>query len=365
MEHQEQEINKLKEEISKLEKNLEWYKATYENRSLLGILKSKLSKKKVSVDQLSLNQQIVDYLKNNHKPAKLKNEKLVSIIILSLNRFDDTDSAIKNIFQFTKLPFEIIILDNNSTEDVKDKLRKLEKKHINLKVVFENTNLGCAGGRDKAKKYAKGEYVLFLDNDILVFPYYLENLINRLESDPMVAGVCCKTIFPDGKIQFNGGSIIFDDDYALFSLIHDGLDFQNENSNTFIECQWIPGGATIWKKKILENFSVDPEMKGSFEDNEVCLRLINSGYKLLNSPGSIVIHNHFMYKTEEYKKKEEHYYKERNNSDRILYALLHFYKKHKLIVSFAWKGNPWDIYFGLQGKEAIFKFINEKIEPEV
>lgn len=360
MENHELEIKRLKQEIKNLEDSLVWYKETYEKRSLLGIIKTKLTQTKEADVKTNLEGEIINYLKKNHKPKKRKHNKKVSIIILSLNRFDDTERAIKYIYEFTKVPFEVIILDNNSTNDVKENLKELQLKNRNLKVIFENTNLGCAGGRHKAKQYATGDYVLFLDNDILVLPYYLENLIDRLEEDEKIAGVCCKTVFPDGKIQFNGGAIVFDDDYALFSLKNEGLHFSDEASNNKEECQWIPGGTTIWKKPVLDSFSVDPEMKGAFEDNEVCMRLIRAGYKLVNSPGSIVIHNHFMYKEEEYQNKEQNYYKERNNSERILYALLHFYKKYKLIVSFAWKGNPWDIYFGLQGKEQILDFINAK-----
>ena len=360
MENHELEIKRLKQEIKNLEDSLVWYKETYEKRSLLGIIKTKLTQHKEPEVKTDLEREIIRYVKQNHKPKKRKYTKKVSIIILSLNRFDDTANAISNIYKFTKVPFEVIILDNNSAADVKENLKQLQSKYHHLKVIFEDRNLGCAGGRDKAKQYATGEYVLFLDNDILVLPYYLENLINRLEEDDKIAGACCKTVFPDGKIQFNGGSIVFDDDYALFSLMNEGLHFSDETSNNKEECQWIPGGTTIWKKAVLDNFSVDPQMKGAFEDNEVCLRLIRSGYKLVNSPGSIVIHNHFMYKAEEYQNKEQHYYKERNNAERILYALLHFYQKHQLIVSFAWKGNPWDIYFGLQGKEEILNFINDK-----
>lgn len=343
MESQQQEIKKLREEIKRLQKSLEWYQDTYERRSLLGVIKTKLSQKKTELEEPGLSDEIIKFVKQNHVPKKVNYKKKVSIIILSLNRFEDTAIAVKNIYQYTKVPFEIIILDNNSSDNVKDDLRALTDKYRNLRVIFEPTNLGCAGGRDKAKNFATGEYILFLDNDILVFPYCLENLIATVESDEKIAGACCKTVFPDGKIQFNGGSVVFDDDYALFSLKDEGLHFTDSASRKQHYCQWIPGGATLWKKDVLDHFSVDPEMKGAFEDNEVCMRLVAAGYKLANSPGSIVIHNHFMYKAEEFQQREKKYHKERNNADRIEYALLHFYKKYHLIISFAWKGNPWDI----------------------
>jgi hypothetical protein len=50
-------------------------------------------------------------------------------------------------------------------------------------------------------------------------------------------------------------------------------------------------------------------MKGSFEDNEISYRLTKGGYKLLNSPASIVIHDHYDFKNTQFKQNEAEYLK--------------------------------------------------------
>lgn len=368
MSGQQSQIERLKNEIKELEKSIAWYRSTYEDRRLVGIIKDRVIKRYYNT-RLSgsddLESRVKSYILTNSLTVK-RNSRIdkVSIIMLSYNRIEDTRKSVKNIYKYTNLPFELIILDNNSADPVKNELKKLPKKYKNLKVILETTNLGCAKGRIKAARYAQYDYLLFLDNDILVSPYYLENLFSLLYKEDAVAGVCCKVVFPNGKIQFNGGKMVIDDQYALHSLYDEGADFDNNATNRFIDCEWIPGGATLWKRNVFEKFGIDENMKGSFEDNEISYRLRKEGYKLLNSPASIVIHDHFDFKNTLFKKNEAEYFAQRNNQVRIKDALLHFYNKHQLIFSFAWKNNPWDIIWNLNSKEQILQFIRDNTPPK-
>lgn len=363
MSDQQGRIDKLKNEIGELEKSIVWYKSTYEDRRLAGIVKDRFLNRNKTVKRLAgddLETNIRQYILGNPLTVKknIRTDK-TSIIMLSYNRIEDTKKAIENIYKYTSVPFELIILDNNSADVVKQELKKITREYKNLKVILETRNLGCAKGRTKAARYAQNDYLLFLDNDILVTPYYLENLFSLLYKDEAAAGVCCKVVFPDGKIQFNGGRMVVDDQYALFSLYDEGRDFNDDATNHFIDCEWIPGGATLWKRAVFEKFGIDEGMKGSFEDNEISYRLKSAGFKLLNSPASVVIHDHYEYKNIAFKKKEADYYSQRNNQARIKDALLHFYNKHQLIFSFAWKNNPWDMIWNLNSKEQILQFISE------
>ena len=359
------QIDRLRDEIKNLQKNLKWYKSTYEDRKLLGILKDRFlgySFFRDSEKKLDLKSKIKKVVLDDPLCVKRSSkDDRISIIMLSYNRIEDTRKAIKNIYKYTSVPFELIILDNNSSSPVREELKKISRKYHNLRVILETSNLGCAGGRAKAARYAQYQYLLFLDNDILVFPYYAENLLATINKDESIAGACCKVVFPNGKIQFNGGALAIDDGYALFSLVDEGLDFDDEKTNRFSICGWIPGGATAWRRDIYEKYSVDPLMRGSFEDNEMSLRITNAGFRLLNSPLSIVIHDHYDFKDTTFKKNEAEYYAGRNNESHLKSALIHFYNKHDLVFSFAWKNNPWDLLWGLNSKREIERFIQKNI----
>jgi len=283
-----------------------------------------------------VNKVLVDIYSYGHNKKKIsKNVGLISIIMLSFNRVEDTIFSIKELYKYTKLPFELIILDNNSDRDQKDLLKKFLKKKKNVKFIESNTNLGCAKGRLIAAKKAKGKYYLFLDNDIVVTPYYLENLIETIEMDEKTVAVCSKVIYPDLTIQFNGGTMIEDDDAEIFNLMDSGkLFFDNRLSDISQTCPWVPGGSTLWRAKDYIRFPIDERMEGSYEDNEVSRRINKAGYNVRNCPRSITIHYHMNFKDSQFALREKKYIEGRYNNSRTQIALKRYWKIHKKIFIF-------------------------------
>ena len=257
--------------------------------------------------------------------------KLTSIVMLTLNRVEDTKRSINALYANTSLPFELIILDNGSTDPhMKEYLEELGESKSNVTIIFEEINLGCSGGRRKAISYAKGDYIVTLDNDICVTIRWLENFIMRIEANEKIAAACAKVIFPDGKIQYNGGSMEIEGCFARFSLIDsnkDQLDF-----STLIErdCDWIPGGAMIIKRKYREMVTHRMEMQGSYEDNDYALQLKKIGANLVNCPLTEVIHYHLGFGINTMK--DQKYLSERYNKERLMNSLIAFYKFNQLII---------------------------------
>jgi len=257
-------------------------------------------------------------------------QKKVSVVMLTMERLDDTKKTIENLYEYVKVPFELVILDNGSGNRTVDYLKKIKKEKDNITIIFEKTNLGCAGGRKKAFSYAKGDYVVSIDNDIIVTPFFLENLIDTLEKNKNAAGVCCKVVYPDGKIQFNGGELSIDEEFISYKLIDNGKKYNDRSTFNYIECDWIPGGATIWRSEILKKYELDIEMRGSHEDAEFSYVLKNAGYQLYNCPKAIVIHNHITFNKKA--KKNKKYMSARYSRENIAAAIRRFYCKHGLIV---------------------------------
>lgn len=251
--------------------------------------------------------------------------------MLTLNRFEDTNKAILNLFKYLPKNFELIILDNGSSDEKLLKfLKELEGTRSNVKVIFEKDNLGCAGGRKKAFSYAEGDYILSLDNDIFIMPNTVQNLLEQIEENKDIAGICCKVVFPNGRIQFNGGSQFVDGKFIKFNLLDCDKFFADKSSLQIHDCQWIPGGATLWRAEILKKFSIDSEMKGAYEDNEFSLQLKEAGYGLQNCFKALVIHNHIEFNRKA--KEDQDYMKARYSDSRIKDAIIYFYKKHGYII---------------------------------
>jgi GT2 family glycosyltransferase len=241
---------------------------------------------------------------------------------------------------------------------MKKYLDNLSKSMPNVKVLFEEENLGCSGGRKKAISYAKGDYIVTLDNDICVTPRWLEHFIMRIEADEKIAAACAKVVFPNGKVQYNGGSMKIEGDFVSFSLIDSNKD--NLDFSTLIErdCDWIPGGAMIIKRKYCDMVSHRIEMQGSYEDNDYALQLKKLGLKLVNCPLTEVIHYHFSFRSNT-SIDEERYLSERYNKERIMNSIVAFYKFNQLII----KDQELFMILGIPDKtdDDIINFVKKRV----
>lgn len=283
-----------------------------------------------------INRVLVNLYSQKHNRKKIvKKQPFVSIIMLSFNRVEDTIFSIKQIFKYTKVPFELIVLDNDSDENQKKILKKFLNNRRNVKFLESNTNLGCAKGRSFAAKNARGKYYFFVDNDVVVTPYYLENLISTIEQDKKTVAVCSQVIYPDLTIQFSGGTMIQDKEADIFNLMDSGkLFFDSRLLKISRICPWIPGGSTLWKAKYYKKFPIDEKMEGSFEDNEVSRRISKAGYNVRSCPHSITIHYHMDFKDSQFATREVKYMQGRYNNDRTKVALRRYWKVHKRIFIF-------------------------------
>jgi len=300
------------------------------------------------------------FIKNNFEENKVNydiSNKKISVVMLTLNRLDDTKRSIDALFKSIPINFELIILDNGSDIEMVNFLKNIRKKYKNIKVIFEKENIGCAGGRNKAFSLATGDYVFSIDNDIVITKYTVENLIKTLDKHSNCVGVCCKVVFPDGKIQYNGGGYSIDENvFIKFSFIDSGKEFYDPSSYEQKECDWIPGGATMWKKSVLDKLNIDPDMMGAYEDNDFCIRLKKEGYKFYNCPRALVLHNHIYFKPLFFLEKK--YMNNRYNNQRITNSIARFYSKHNLIIIDSYLSK---IGLDLEDTDEILDYFNDKL----
>lgn len=94
---------------------------------------------------------------------------------------------------------------------------------------------------------------------------------------------------------------------------------------------WIPGGATLYKRDIYEKVSICDEYENAYEDNDFSFNVKKLGYRLVNCPTAKVIHNHVYYD----KKSaitEKAYMDSRYNHEALKRSVVAFYKRHGLII---------------------------------
>ncbi len=230
--------------------------------------------------------------KNFYKNQKNNNSKLVTIIIPTFNNWNYTENCIKSIYSAKdNSKFEILVVDNNSTDLTSEKLKFYEKKYDNLKVISNNENLGFAKANNIGVKNAKGDFIVFLNNDTIVKDFWLEELVNKAEYEN-VGIVGSKLLYPNTNQIQHAGIVIHDHPNKIFPFHIFLNEDQNFHHANFIqEYQAVTGACLLIKKRLFESVGgFDENFTNGYEDVDLCFKVGESGYKILYNPLSVVIH---------------------------------------------------------------------------
>lgn len=214
-----------------------------------------------------------------------------SIVILTLNQFSHTLRCLESIRQHTKEPYELIIVDNDST-DITPLYLMLQPDVILIK---NKENVGFAKGCNQGAALATGDYILYLNNDTIVTPNWLTNMLNALHSSEDIGMVGPLTNFSSGHQQINYCSS--DQQTALTYTDLQGLyNFAIQHTAKFVgkatEVQKIIGFCMLVKRSLHEEIGWFDERYGlgNYEDDDLCLRTANAGYRMLIAHDTYIHH---------------------------------------------------------------------------
>ncbi len=136
-------------------------------------------------------------------------DNMISVLMLTYNREQLVGRAIKSILEQTYENFELIVVNNGSTDRSGEIAESYAEKDPRIKVIHrERGNIGA--GRNTALDAAKGEYITFMDDDDWVEPDFLEfllNLITENNADMSICGAADK-IFDEKKIMTTEEALI-------------------------------------------------------------------------------------------------------------------------------------------------------------
>ncbi len=122
----------------------------------------------------------------------------VSVVITTYNRCNLVKRALRSVLQQTYRNFEVIVVDDGSTDGTEDKILKFEDEKV--KVISHSKNKGSSAARNTGIGNSEGEFVFFLDSDDYWLPHKLEEQINYInESEKEVEIIYSGVIINDGK----------------------------------------------------------------------------------------------------------------------------------------------------------------------
>lgn len=202
-------------------------------------------------------------------------EPQLSIVMLTHNALEYTKKAVAAILLQTKVPHELIIIDNASTDGTQEWLIKVmhEREDYPLTITLNTDNRGVAGGRNQGIEMAKGHFVVFLDNDTEVQSGWDSRILNTL------------TLNPDVWVVGKTGSNV----PTLNPLTWQPLDNHNERQ----EADVVAGFCFAFPRKIIKYIGNQYEGLGKFwhEDLEFCLRVKKYGKKVIRDIGIPIVHH--------------------------------------------------------------------------
>lgn len=211
---------------------------------------------------------------------------IVSIIIPVYNEFDYTYNCLKSILKNSgDIAYEILIANDCSTDVTKE----VEKIAKNVRLITTEKNVRFLLNCNHAAQYAKGKYILFLNNDTQVQGNWLEPLVKLIEQDKKIGMVGSKLVYPDGFLQEAGG-IVWKDGSAW--------NYGNRKSpedpeyNYVKEVDYISGAAIMIRKALWEEIGGFDERfaPAYYEDSDLAFEVRKHGYQVVYQPRSVVVH---------------------------------------------------------------------------
>lgn len=216
----------------------------------------------------------------------------IVVIILSMNQRERTLKCLSSLYSIKSQPFDVILWDNGSTDGTQEAVRT---KFPDVLVHYHPENLGVASGRNSAAELAIRQFnpthLMFLDNDMLFDPGFIDALAAPFLSDEKVGQTQAKLLFMDDKQRINdgGGARI---NFVFWKVSPVGYGEVDRGQHDQIQKCTACGGAMMVRSDVFQELGGFDPVFDPFgpEDLDFSLRLQNAGYIALYVPQATAYH---------------------------------------------------------------------------
>lgn len=261
---------------------------------------------------------------------------LLSVVIVTYNSADVISNTLESIFKyFVTFEYEIIIIDNNSSDNISEIICKFNTNRI--KLIKNKYNVGFAKANNTALEICTGDYILILNPDIIITSKTnLSFLINELNKDNNIGVVAPKLLYENGELQESARNF----PNPLLLLIRGSglerffkkfkfyknylyLDIKNDSS---VIVEWVIGAFILIKSNKLQQINYfDEKYFMYYEDADLCLRLLKNDYKTLYVSKCEAIHKYQRESAKKIFSKLKYYH---------IKSIIRFFRKHFFFLIF-------------------------------
>jgi GT2 family glycosyltransferase len=225
------------------------------------------------------------------RPIMPKQNKFVTVIVLNWNGKRFLEKCIGSLMNQNYPLYEILLVDNASTDGSVEFVKNLFGKPSKLKMLSLSKNYGFSRGNNLGIKLcAHSDYIIILNNDTEVKENFVRELVNVAESDELIGSVGCKILSPDGKVWLsqkftNGGFIV---PFLLQTLVSKRIE---EISNRLTTNLSNSGCAVLFRKSVIDKTGgYDEDFRSNWEDWDLGYRINIAGFKSVSIPQPLVYH---------------------------------------------------------------------------
>ena len=208
---------------------------------------------------------------------------LVSIIIVNWNAKNYLKKCIESLLEQTYQNFEIIFVDNASTDD---SVEFVKTNFPKIKIIQNKENLGFAQGNNIGIKESQGEIICLFNPDAVAKSDWLSILVSTLESSEKIGAVT-------GKMFYLGDEYGENQIFCTWSKIdpYSAMPYNFYENEPGSNVDYLTGAAMLLKREVLEKVGLlDPGYFLYFDETDWCARIIRAGYELVYVPNAEVWH---------------------------------------------------------------------------
>ncbi|MDY2896512.1 MAG: glycosyltransferase [Candidatus Limivivens sp.] len=264
---------------------------------------------------------------------KLKSQPLVTILIPNKDQVETLANCLSSIYEKTDYPyFEILVVENNSEkEETFAYYEKMKQEHENFYVVTYQGGFNYSAINNFGVRHAKGEYLLFLNNDTeVISPFWIREMLGFCQRED-TAAVGAKLFYPDGLVQHCGVVV------GIANYAGHVQNFKTRRDNGYFgrlravqDISAVTAACMLVKRSVFEEIGgFDESFEVAFNDVDLCLRIRETGKLIVQDPNVELYH---------YESKSRGYENTPEKLARFKGEVIRFRKRWKAFLE---KGDPY------------------------
>lgn len=207
----------------------------------------------------------------------------VGIVILNWNNYEDTAECLQSINNIEYNNYSIYVVDNGSSDQSG---RRIDQDFDETEVIFNDENLGFSAGCNVGIKRAVAdgcEYILLLNNDIIVTPGFLSPLVKTAQEKSNVACV-------GGVIYENDTERIWDAGGEMKPKRASKIRYHKKKSDSTYKTEFVTCAMNLLSREFIVEHNLDEGYFFGMEEVDLSWRATEQGWDMYINPRSVVYH---------------------------------------------------------------------------